>query len=115
MDVFEVLADPIRRRIVELLVERERPAGEIAGEFDVSGPAISRHLRVLRAAGIVEYRRVGPRWIYRLDPAPLRAAEVWMQRNLAAWERRGAALGRQLDVMASSPPAAARHRERTAT
>jgi DNA-binding transcriptional ArsR family regulator len=102
MDVFEVLADPIRRRIVELLAERELPAGEIASAFEVTGPAISRHLRVLRGVGIVEYRRDGQRWVYRLNPAPLREAEAWMRHNVAAWEHRFQALGRHLDSMATA-------------
>jgi len=102
MDVFEALADPTRRRIVELLAERERLAGEVAREFDVTGPAISRHLRVLREAGMVDYRRDGQRWVYRLDPTPLRRAETWMRQNAAAWERRFQSLGQELDSMASS-------------
>lgn len=97
MDTFEVLADPIRRRIVELLAVRDRPAGEIASKFDVSGPAISRHLRVLRDNGVVTYRRDGQRLVYRLRPQPLMEADAWMRKNVEAWQRRFAALGEHLD------------------
>jgi DNA-binding transcriptional ArsR family regulator len=113
MDVFEVLADPIRRRIVEMLTETEHPAGEIASAFEVTGPAISRHLRVLREVGIVEYRRDGQRWVYRLDPTPLREAEAWMRHNVAAWEHRFQNLGRQLDSMAASASDAPPRRKKT--
>jgi DNA-binding transcriptional ArsR family regulator len=114
MDVFEVLADPIRRRIVEMLSKQEHPAGEIASAFEVTGPAISRHLRILREVGIVEYRRDGQRWVYRLDPTPLRAVEAWMRHNVAAWEHRFQALGRQLDSMAASASDARPRRKKTA-
>jgi DNA-binding transcriptional ArsR family regulator len=102
MEALTVLGDVTRRRIVELLAERERPAGEIADHFAVSGPAISRHLRVLRTAGIAEYRRDGQRWVYRLNPEPLIAADEWMRHNIAAWERRFQALGGHLDAMAAA-------------
>ena len=111
MDVFEVLADPIRRQIVEMLADRELLAGEIASAFEVTGPAISRHLRVLREVGVVEYRRDGQRWVYRLEPGPLRAADDWLRHNVVAWERRFDALGRQLDSMAASASDAAPQRK----
>lgn len=101
MQVFEVLADGIRRRIVELLAHDELAAGEIAGHFDVTGPAISRHLRVLREAGIVRYRREGQRWVYELDPAPLIGLDRWVRHNVDIWQRRFARLGEHLDDMES--------------
>jgi DNA-binding transcriptional ArsR family regulator len=70
--VFAALADSRRRRILELLGERERSAGEIAGAFDVSWPAISRHLRLLREAGLVRERKDGRERLYTLERARLR-------------------------------------------
>ena len=101
-----MLADGSRRRIIELLAERERTAGEIASCFDVSGPAISRHLRLLRETGIVRYRRVGQRWVYGLDPEPLIAADDWMRRNISLWQRRFRALGDHLDDVVADEDAA---------
>jgi DNA-binding transcriptional ArsR family regulator len=73
---FTALADPTRRRIVELLAAGERTAGEIADEFPVSRPAISRHLRVLRDTGLVNYREEAQRRVYTLDPTPLAALDA---------------------------------------
>jgi DNA-binding transcriptional ArsR family regulator len=96
---FEALADDTRRRIVELLALTELPAGEIAESFDVSGPAVSRHLRVLREAEVVRYRRDGQRWVYSLDPRPLIELDGWIRHNVDTWRRRFAALGDHLDDM----------------
>jgi DNA-binding transcriptional ArsR family regulator len=96
MEVFEALADPTRRRIVELLARRERAAGEIAAEFRVSRPAISKHLRVLREAGIVDVREVAQRRIYRLEPRTLGSAERWLARHRRFWEQRLEALERHV-------------------
>ena len=104
MEVFEVLADGIRRRIVELLAQGELAAGEIAAHFEVSGPAISRHLRVLREAGVVRYRRDGQRWVYALNPDPLLALDEWLHRNVEIWQRRFAALCEHLDAMDAPHP-----------
>jgi DNA-binding transcriptional ArsR family regulator len=96
MEVFEALADPTRRHIVELLSRRERAAGEIAAEFHVSRPAISKHLRVLREAGVVDVREVAQRRIYRLDPTSLESAERWLARHRRFWEQRLDALARHI-------------------
>jgi DNA-binding transcriptional ArsR family regulator len=77
---FEALADPTRRRIVELLGTHERSAGEIAGAFDVSRPAVSRHLRVLRETGLVEARSAGQRQIYSLRRDALDEIADWVDR-----------------------------------
>ena len=100
MEVFTALADPVRLRIVELLAERERTAGEVAGQFDISGPAISRHLRVLRECGVATYEQRAQQRIYRLDGAALRRAEEWMAGQRTRWERRLDRLGEHLDDMA---------------
>lgn len=88
MEVFEALADPTRRRIVELLSEEERSAGELAAQFMVSRPAVSKHLRVLREAGVVNVRMDAQRRIYRLDPKALGEAEGWLARRRRFWEER---------------------------
>ena len=88
MEVFEALADPTRRRIVELLARRERSAGELTRQFEISQPAVSKHLRVLREAGVVDVRGVAQRRLYRLDPATLGRAEAWIARHRRFWEER---------------------------
>ena len=93
---FEALADPTRRRIVELLAAGERTAGEIAGEFAVSRPAVSRHLRVLRDTGLVRYRGEAQRRVYALDPGPLAALDAWLARYRPFWQNRLDALGTEL-------------------
>jgi DNA-binding transcriptional ArsR family regulator len=74
------IADPIRRRVLELVRDRELPAGELAAQFDVSRPAVSRHLRVLREAGLVQERRDGRLRLYRADPEPLGELREWLER-----------------------------------
>jgi DNA-binding transcriptional ArsR family regulator len=96
MEALQALADPTRRRILELLAERERDAGEIASHFDVSRPAVSRHLRVLRQHGLVHSRPEAQRRIYSLDPAPLAEAEQWLRTYRRFWENRLDALDVQL-------------------
>ena len=83
--VFDALADPTRRRLLELLAERERSAGELAGEFTVSRPAVSRHLRVLRDAGLVRWRDEAQRRIYALRPQPLAELDDWLDRYRRFW------------------------------
>jgi DNA-binding transcriptional ArsR family regulator len=78
--VFEVLADPVRREIVERLAAGEAGAGEIAARFPVSRPAVSRHLRVLREAGLVASEVRGQHRTYRLLPGPLGELDAWLER-----------------------------------
>jgi DNA-binding transcriptional ArsR family regulator len=80
----EVLADPTRRRVVELLVDGERTAGAIAEQFPTSRPAMSRHLRLLREAGLVTVRDEGTRRIYAVERATLVALEQWFTQRLDA-------------------------------
>jgi DNA-binding transcriptional ArsR family regulator len=100
MQVFEVLADPVRQRIVEMLAEGECTAGEIAARFAISRPAISRHLRVLRESGLARVQVDAQRRVYRLDPAPLREAGAWLDQQRERWEKRFDVLGKHLDEMA---------------
>ena len=88
MKALEALADPTRRRIVELLSESERPAGEIASHFGTSRPGISRHLRVLRDSGLVRVREDAQRRLYSLDPAPLAELDAWLERYRRFWTNR---------------------------
>jgi DNA-binding transcriptional ArsR family regulator len=92
VDALEALADPTRRRVVELLSVQELTAGEIAAQFDQSRPAVSRHLRVLRETGFVDVRAEGTRRVYVLRRDPLADAEKWLRQRLDALDtelRRG--------------------------
>lgn len=84
MNALEALADPTRRRIVELLAEAERSAGEIASHFPTSRPGVSRHLRVLREAGLVQVREDGQRRVYSLEAQPLADLSAWLENRLDA-------------------------------
>ena len=88
MTVFEAIADPTRRHIVELVATRELPAGDIAAAFRVSRPAISRHLRVLREAGVLVSRGDGQRRLYRLEPTALDELDRWIDRTRRFWAER---------------------------
>lgn len=83
--VFRALADPTRRRILGLLRGGRRSVGELSGNFKTSRPAISKHLRVLRAAGLVVARRRGTARICELNPQPLRTVDAWLQDYRAFW------------------------------
>jgi DNA-binding transcriptional ArsR family regulator len=88
VSAFEALAEPTRRRIVELLADGERSAGEIASHFSTSRPGISRHLRVLHEHGLVTTRQQGTRRLYALDPAPLEEVDDWLGRYRRFWTNR---------------------------
>lgn len=92
------LADPTRRRIVELLAQSDRTAGELVDEFDVSAPAISQHLKVLREAGLITTRAAGQSRIQSLNPAGLDEIHAWLDRTRALWSQRLDALERELRV-----------------
>ena len=92
----EALADPTRRRIVELLAQRDHTAGEIVDEFDMSAPAISQHLKVLREAGLVTTRAEGQSRIQALNPEGLDEIESWLHRTRQFWSARLDALEREL-------------------
>jgi DNA-binding transcriptional ArsR family regulator len=94
--VFEALADPTRRRLLELLTAGERSAGSLAAEFDISRPGVSRHLRVLREAGLVGTRGEGQRRLYSVDVAPLAEVDAWLDRWRGFWAQRLDALDTEL-------------------
>ena len=90
------IADPTRRRIVELLAVRERTAGELVEEFALSAPAISQHLNVLREAGLVKTRAEGQSRIQALNPDGFDDLEAWLQKTRSVWSNRLDALERAL-------------------
>jgi len=83
---FQVLADPTRRAVLDLLRGGGMAAGEIADAFPVSRPAISRHLRLLRRAKLVRERRRGRHRLYRLSPQPLQAVDRWLEQYRVFWQ-----------------------------
>ncbi len=86
--IFHALADATRREILDLLRTNERSAGEISDRFPVSRPAISRHLRVLRQAGLVVQRKEAQSRFYRLEPEALREVDKWLDRYRVFWSAR---------------------------
>ncbi len=86
--IFEVLAEPNRRRIVELLRDGQLAVGEIVDALGMSQPAVSKHLRVLKDAGVVGVQPDGQRRLYYLRPEPMRELDVWLQPYRALWEER---------------------------
>jgi len=97
---FAVLGDPVRLEIIEMLARRELTAGEIAAAFDISGPAVSRHLRVLRENGFAFCRHDGQRRIYALNGQAIAGVGAWADQLLEQWRQRFDALGRHLDAAA---------------
>lgn len=79
MSAVHVVAEPNRRRILDLLGTTERPVGELVEQLELSQPAVSKHLRILREAGLVEMRGDAQRRLYRVRPEPLRAIEEWLE------------------------------------
>jgi DNA-binding transcriptional ArsR family regulator len=96
---FEVLAEPNRRRILDLLRSEERPVGDLVAELSVSQPAVSKHLRILREAGLVEVRQDAQRRLYRVRAEPLRALDEWLEPYRRMWASRLDDLERHLDSM----------------
>jgi len=97
---FEVLAEPTRRRILELLLERSRPVGELVDLLGISQPGVSKHLRVLRDGGFVTVRADAQRRFYELRPAPLAELDAWLAPYRRLWAGRLDALERHLDTTA---------------
>jgi DNA-binding transcriptional ArsR family regulator len=97
---FDVLGDPVRRRILELLADGEQSAGAVCAtiqqEFGISQPAVSQHLRVLRDSGFATVRAEGTRRLYAVDAAPLREVDRWLERFRGFWEQRLDALATEL-------------------
>ncbi|GAB2989418.1 metalloregulator ArsR/SmtB family transcription factor [Amycolatopsis acidiphila] len=100
MHAFDVLGDPVRRRILELLATGEQTSGAISaaiqGEFGISQPAVSQHLRVLRDNGFTTVRAEGARRLYAVDSGPLEEVDAWLERFRGFWNQRLDALGTEL-------------------
>lgn len=109
MHTFDVLGDPVRRRILELLAEGEHSSGEVVAvirrEFGISQPGVSQHLRVLRESGFARVRTSGPRRLYAIESAPLREVDAWLDRFRAFWEP-------HLDALATEVARGKRERRR---
>jgi DNA-binding transcriptional ArsR family regulator len=102
-DVFEALADPTRRRILDVLRQGERPVGELVDLLGVAQPNVSKHLRTLDAAALVRVRVDGPRRHYALDPAGMRPLDAWLAPYREAWAERLDALEQHLDDLPEEP------------
>jgi DNA-binding transcriptional ArsR family regulator len=96
-DALAVLAEPTRRRILDRLGTSERSVGELVEALDLSQPAVSKHLRVLREAGVVSCRAAAQRRLYRVDPRPLRELDEWLAGYRRLWDTHLDALERHLD------------------
>lgn len=97
---FDVLGDPVRRRILELLASGEQASGAVSAvirdEFGISQPAVSQHLKVLRDSGFASVRADGNRRLYAVEAAPLREVDAWLERFRGFWDQRLDALGTEL-------------------
>ena len=100
MHALDVLGDPVRRRILELLADGETSAGDITAvvrrEFGISQPGVSQHLRVLRENGFARVRADGARRLYAVEPAPLQDVDRWLERFRGTWDRHLDALATEL-------------------
>lgn len=100
MHAFDVLGDPVRRRILELLADGEHSSGELTAviqrEFGISQPAVSQHLRVLRDNGFARVRAQGTRRLYSVEPGPLQEIDDWLERFRGFWSQRLDALATEL-------------------
>ena len=98
MDVFSAIADPSRREMLDILSKGERPAGDLVKAFpDLTQPAVSRHLRVLREAGLVDVRPRAQLRIYAIRPEPLRELDHWISGYRQFWQQKLDALAQHLD------------------
>jgi DNA-binding transcriptional ArsR family regulator len=97
--VFRAIAEPTRRRLLDELARGSRSAGALAKRFPSSRPAVARHLRVLRRAGLVRARRDGRHRIYELTPAPLKAVQTWVDRYETFWIARLDELARYAEAL----------------
>ena len=94
---WHALSDPNRRAVLELLLERPRPVGELVERLGLSQPGTSKHLKVLREAGLVQVRQDANRRVYALDPGPIRELDLWLAPYRRLWNESLDELGRHLD------------------
>lgn len=97
MSPFEALADPNRRRILDVLRAGERPAGDLVQALAISQPGVSKHLKALKAAGLVQARADGQRRLYRLDPRGMAEFTAWLAPHRRFWADKLAALDQHLE------------------
>jgi DNA-binding transcriptional ArsR family regulator len=95
-DVFQAIADPTRRKIIDLLAEKAMPVNDVAVHFDISRPAISRHIKILKNSGLVLIRKQGRKRVCRADPRKLQEVIEWAQRYRKFWDKRLDALEKAL-------------------
>ena len=93
---FDILAEPTRRRILDLLLERPHAVGELAERLELSQPGASRHLRVLRESGFAAVRPEGARRLYSVDPTGMREVDAWLEQFRGFWQQRLDALGTEI-------------------
>lgn len=98
MSPFEALAEPNRRRILDVLRDGERPAGDLVEALAISQPGVSKHLKLLREAGLVSVRADGQRRLYRLEPGGLTDLEAWLAPYRHFWSDRLARLDQHLEL-----------------
>jgi DNA-binding transcriptional ArsR family regulator len=103
MSAFEVLSEPTRRRILDLLAHGERSVGELVDNLQLSQPAVSKHLRVLREAGLVDVRVDAQRRLYKVRPEPLSEIDLWLAPYRHMWATALDDLERHLDNMDDDP------------
>jgi DNA-binding transcriptional ArsR family regulator len=101
--VFEVVAEPTRRRILDLLLAGEQPVGDLVTDLAMSQPGVSRHLRVLRDAGLVTSRTDAQRRLYSISPGPLAELDAWLEPYRRLWAGRLDQLAVHLDDMPDQP------------
>ena len=102
--VLEALAEPSRRRLVELLRDGEMSVGELVAGAGLAQPAVSKHLRVLKEAGLVEVRRQAQRRLYRIRPEPLAELDAWLEPYRRLWSERLDLLERHLKLKETPNP-----------
>ncbi|GAA3741361.1 DNA-binding transcriptional ArsR family regulator [Spinactinospora alkalitolerans] len=100
---FDVLAEPTRRQILDLLLQRPHPVGELTDRLGLSQPSTSKHLRVLREAGLVRVRRDAQRRWYELRTDPLEEVDAWLAPYRRLWNQHLDALEDHLDTMTDDP------------
>src|SRR5437588_5946328 len=109
MIVFDVLAEPNRRRMLDLLAASERPVGDLVERLELSQPAVSKHLRILREAGLVEVRGEAQRRVYSVRPEPLRAIDEWLWPYRRMWAARLEDLERHLATLTDNDDGRSAH------
>ena len=110
--IFEIIAEPNRRAILGLLASSERSVGDIEHRLNLSQPAVSKHLRVLRDAGFVESTPHAQRRLYRLNPRPLQEIDAWLAPFRRAWTTHLDALEQHLDKKYKSTSTSRKTRKR---